>query len=80
MKTNILDMVKRTIVEVEECVHIFKEYEYIWLDDKQEYLENEIRIGGSYFALNENHLFNDIQLEQIRDKSFNEFSEQVCKH
>lgn len=77
MKTKVLNMVKQTIVEVEEYVHIFKEYDHIWLDDKQEYLENVIQSGGNYFALEENDHLNGIQLRQFKDKSINLFNEQV---
>lgn len=77
MKTKVLNMVKQTIIEVEEYVHIFKEYDYIWLDDRQEYLENVIRIGGNYFALDANDHLKGIQLQQYKDKSISLFNEQV---
>lgn len=77
MKTTILDMVKQTIDEVEKYVLIFKKYEYIWLDDKQEYVENVIRIGGDYFAVEDNDLFDNIQLQQFKDKSISLFNDQV---
>lgn len=77
MKMEILSMVEQTIAEVEECVHIFKEYEHIWLDDKQECLDREIKVGGNYFAINDSDLLNDIKLQKFKDESFNIFSEQV---
>lgn len=70
-------MVKSTIAEVEEYGHLFEEYDYIWLDDKQEHLENVIKIGGNYFAINENDLFNDTEIKLFKDKSFSLFNEQV---
>lgn len=77
MKTKVLSMVKQTIIEVEEYAHIFGEYDYIWLNDKQEQLENIIRIGGNYFAFEENDLFNDVEHLQYKDQSINLFIEQV---
>lgn len=77
MKTKVLNMVTKTINEVEEYVHIFDEYSYIWLNDKQEHLENIIQTGGNYFAFEENDLFNDIEHLQYKDQSINLFIEQV---
>lgn len=77
MKTEILNVVRRTIADVEEYAHTFREYDYIWLDDKQEHLESVIGIGGNYLAIEGNDLFNDSELQQFRDKSICLFSEQV---
>lgn len=77
MKIEILNMVKKTIAEVEDYVRIFEEYEYIWLDDKQEHLTNVITISDNYFAIERSCLFIDIELQQFKDKSITLFSEQV---
>lgn len=77
MKTKILNMVKITIAEVEEYGHIFEEYDYIWLENKQEQLENVIGIGGNYFAIKEKDLFKDTEIKQFKDKSIRLFTEQV---
>lgn len=77
MKIEILNSVEQTIAEVEESVNIFKEYEYIWLDDKQTCLDREVKMGGNFFAINETNHFNDTGLEKFKVESFNIFSEQV---
>lgn len=77
MKTDVLNMVKQTIIDIQEYVHIFDEYDYIWLDDKQEHLENIIRISGNYFNIEENDLFNDTEHRQYKNHSISIFNEQV---
>lgn len=79
MRTKVLNMVKQTIVEVEEYAHIFDEYDYIWLDDKQEHLENIIKTSENYFCIEENDLFNDTDHRQCKDHSIRIFSEQVIQ-
>ncbi|KAJ6628020.1 Dynein beta chain, ciliary [Pseudolycoriella hygida] len=79
MKTQILRAVNQTVAEVAESAFVFQEYDYIWLDDKEEHLEKVIQMCGNYFAIEKNDLFNNVELQKFKDKSMKSFSEQIDK-